>query len=1138
MSSKQLVLFSALMASACGRQVAPGRVVTHSAQPLSVFPPGPVPTYQNVSSGTEVELGVVLWSDDDGIVEGVRFWKASLDTGVHVGHLWRADGTLLATAKFVNESSGGWQEARFVPEVPMHKGERLVASYHTATGFSYNENYYAAQVDAPPLHVPAGGGRYIFGPLIRGDAQFPTLVYNNSNYWVDVDFRRAPTAVHISLYDAASESPQWSGGTYELGVKVGVYRDGAIHGVRFYKSPYDSASAHRVHVWDESGNLLATSVSRDETSSGWQQAPVEVKVLSNHAYVVSYSATSSFAYQQGGFAGAIVKPPLQASAGAGVFASGNGVFPNQTYDNTTYFVDLDYEIDGCAPSCSACGVENGCGHVCCAPALSSIWRPDDGPKTGGYTGNANFELGTLFTVSAPGVARAVRYYKDANAVASTTGHLWDESGNLLATGTFQPPMLNFVSGWQQAPLRPLVELTPGRRYVVSYGASNGFAYTPDYFELEQGAPPLVAPVSGGVYGAPAGRFPNQSNTLSSYWADVVFAPDAPAVTLLAPWIAPAEAQYAISTPFELGLRFQTDVPGWLTKVRFYKGHGNSGPHTAHLWLNGSLLATAPFANETDSGWQDAILPSPVLIQPGPTYVASYTTSTGFAWTVDFFATPYARSPLSAPASAGVWASPQGYPTNVYRNSNYWVDIGFQPQTKCSPKRTCDASDSLTYRLCLDEVARNVSDVIQIHGTIECASNLDCLAPGARYSIDSPGRPITVVGATPGAGFHRTGGYEQVALISARHANGLTISDLVFDEDQSKVCRQVAGANCRSTIEVNDSSAVRVLRVKINWSKGFGVAIDHVNGLFIRDSTLRGAYLGGIWATRPSVTGTSTAVHIENNLFVDCHGGAMDLSARGTVEYAPDVVTRPSTITGNTIQHNGWDGSVVTLPAPPPVGCGGPCGGGQLVLERYTSHLVIANNTISDGADVAPGVRTDGIEITQEKPIEDINIHDNNIFNNRGNGVVGDGTSYGSGEISIHNNRFACNNPSASYTQVSPSLAANAYNNCTESTSSCRPQPSAARCPYAVPTGSLAATPNPCTIGPSGTCATTLSYSTSDATNLNLRVPAGRISIGPYASGTRDLAGVTDIPEEVDLYSDETYLGKADVVGQDPTACAP
>ena len=97
-----------------------------------------------------------------------------------------------------------------------------------------------------------------------------------------------------------------------------------------------------------------------------------------------------------------------------------------------------------------------------------------------------------------------------------------------------------------------------------------------------------------------------------------------------------------------------------------------------MWSStGTLLATGTFSNETASGWQELDFSSPVAITAGTTYVASYFTSTGYpAYTPQGLASAVTNGPLTALAGGGVYAygSSNTFPTNVYNNNNYWVDV--------------------------------------------------------------------------------------------------------------------------------------------------------------------------------------------------------------------------------------------------------------------------------------------------------------------------------------------------------------------------------------------------------------------------------------------------------------------------------
>src|SRR5213079_2380321 len=88
--------------------------------------------------------------------------------------------------------------------------------------------------------------------------------------------------------------------------------------------------------------------------------------------------------------------------------------------------------------------------------------------------------------------------------------------------------------------------------------------------------------------------------------------------------APVNASINDPGAYELGVRFKSDVSGFVTGIRFYKGTGNGGTHVGHLWTNtGTLLATVTFTGESASGWQQATFAGNVIIQPNTIYVISY-----------------------------------------------------------------------------------------------------------------------------------------------------------------------------------------------------------------------------------------------------------------------------------------------------------------------------------------------------------------------------------------------------------------------------------------------------------------------------------------------------------------------------------
>jgi hypothetical protein len=158
---------------------------------LTIWPASAAPVVVDGGPDNAVEVGVKFRADVSGFIRGIRFYKASTNTGTHVGNLWTRTGTRLATATFTGETASGWQQVNFSNQVAITANTVYVASYHTNVGhYSGDENYFAGRgMDSPPLHALANGvsgvnGVYAYGATSR----FPNQGWRSSNYWVDVVF--------------------------------------------------------------------------------------------------------------------------------------------------------------------------------------------------------------------------------------------------------------------------------------------------------------------------------------------------------------------------------------------------------------------------------------------------------------------------------------------------------------------------------------------------------------------------------------------------------------------------------------------------------------------------------------------------------------------------------------------------------------------------------------------------------------------------------------------------------------------------------------------------------------------------------------------------------------------------------------
>jgi subtilisin family serine protease len=169
------------------------------------------------------------------------------------------------------------------------------------------------------------------------------------------------------------------------------------------------------------------------------------------------------------------------------------------------------------------------------------------------------------------------------------------------------------------------------------------------------------------------------------WSFTTAAANSGPFSIFAPTATPANPADPDTSAVEVGVKFQSDVAGFITGIRFYKGATNTGVHVANLWASdGTLLATAMFTAESASGWQQVNFATPMAISANTTYVASYHTNVGhYADDQNFFTAGFDNAPLHALADGssggnGVFAYGSGssFPNQTWFASNYWVDVVF------------------------------------------------------------------------------------------------------------------------------------------------------------------------------------------------------------------------------------------------------------------------------------------------------------------------------------------------------------------------------------------------------------------------------------------------------------------------------
>ena len=113
---------------------------------------------------------------------GVRYYRDPLETGSHVGRVWSATGTLLATVTFTNETASGWQTATLNAPVALAANTTYVVSVNRNDMFGFTPAGFAAQIASGPIRSVVGSNG-VYG-LTAGD--FPTFSYNSGNYYTDL----------------------------------------------------------------------------------------------------------------------------------------------------------------------------------------------------------------------------------------------------------------------------------------------------------------------------------------------------------------------------------------------------------------------------------------------------------------------------------------------------------------------------------------------------------------------------------------------------------------------------------------------------------------------------------------------------------------------------------------------------------------------------------------------------------------------------------------------------------------------------------------------------------------------------------------------------------------------------------------
>ena len=471
-----------------------------------------------------IEVGVRFRTDNDGVITGLRFYKASANVGTHVGHLWTSSGTLLGTVTFTGESNSGWQQVQFATPIAVTANTVYVASYFAPSGhYSVDSRYFKeAGYDSPPMHaledgVDGSDGVFIYTPT---PGVFPTASFASTNYWVDVVFVSGTTfeiggnvggiggiGATVTLTGAANASTTTdSAGNYQFtGLVNGTYtvtpsNPGATFSPTAQTVTVNGLSLSNVNF----GSVVTSPLSISGTITGGGGAGTVVS-LSGVTSLSTTSDSSGHYSFSGLIAGTYTVTPIQA---------GYIYTPNSQVVTLTSFGDsaVNFSAEPC-------------------PCIT-LWQPTAAPNVADSGDPAGVEVGVKFRADVAGTIQGLRFYKATKNVGTHIGHIWSNTGLLLGSATFTNES---ASGWQEVIFSPPVQVSGNTIYVASYfGPVGHYAYDVNYFQSAGVDNPPLHALANGVSGpdgmftyGSAPSFPNNGVNGTNYWVDVVFAPSPP-----------------------------------------------------------------------------------------------------------------------------------------------------------------------------------------------------------------------------------------------------------------------------------------------------------------------------------------------------------------------------------------------------------------------------------------------------------------------------------------------------------------------------------------------------------------------------------------------------------------------------------
>lgn len=889
-------------------QVAPDQRQVTVACPCVLFV-GENPAVASSTDTSAIEVGVRFKPQDDGYITGVTFFKGPENTGQHTGSLWSPSGTRLATGTFTGETESGWQTLQFPTPVAVSAGTGYIASYHAPNGGYATTAQYFWGRDAIgyPLIAAQTSASAPNGLFATGTSRFPTSTFKGANYWVSPVFDTSipadiapPQVISVSPRSAASSIPLTvtptvtfnepiAEGTLTLelssngGMLAGTTVLNATRTVATFTpsallsngTTYTLATSGGT---DDANNPLAVSSSTfrtvEATAPGvcpcsiWSDSDTPTVLTVDDSNQVELGV--KFKSNRDGFVSGIrfYKGEDNVGTHTGTLWSATGTeLATATFgsESSTGWQEVRFgsRIPVTAGTMYVASYHSSGFYSASPNALSNdvVNSPLSGLASSSSGGNGLYRYGgrAFPTSGANGTSYAVDLVFEmpgdqaAPAVTSTSPDASSNNvrvsaipaatfservvsgltGSLKTGGNVVAATISLDASGQNATITPAQQLQPGINYTVSLSGAKDAAGN------VMSAAYVWNFSTAGIENCPCTLYPSDR--------------------------VPAVTSVNDTSELELGVRIKPTANGLITGVRFYKGAGNTGSHVASLWTaSGSLITSAAFLTESESGWQQVTFGSPVAVMAGSTYVASYSAPTGhYAADSGQLSTSWANGPLTAPASVagagnGVYATTVGrFPSASYNATGYGVDVTFAAGT---------ANDTQPPGLISLSPVNNASSVPTNQAPV--ATFDEALSPASvRADLTGPGSTVVPSTVTVGADNSVT------VRPTAPLANNVVYTVKVTGSDQagnalvqpvqwSFRTAKAASTTCPCSIWTDDSAPAvasdrddRSLEIGVKFSSD---TAGKVNGVkFYKGVGNDGTHVGTLWSSNGAELATAT-----------------------------------------------------------------------------------------------------------------------------------------------------------------------------------------------------------------------------------------------------------------------------------------